>query len=112
MTKISSYNGYWFPPEIIPQAIWRCSVYPEFSRRRRFIGGTRNHGLLRDRPALTEPIWTQDRGAPAQRPTQAPCDLAFRRSLSGNRWPHGHLWRAVDAGGGVRGSSTCWSRAG
>jgi hypothetical protein len=44
MKKIS-YSEYRFPPEIIQQAIWLLSpVYTEFSRRRRFIDGTRHHG--------------------------------------------------------------------
>ena len=39
-----------------------CPVYPELSRRRRFIGGTRHYGLLRDRSALGEPFRADDRG--------------------------------------------------
>src|SRR3984893_9833938 len=45
-------------------------VYPELSRRRRFVGGTRYHGVLRNCPALGEPLRTDDRGEPAQTPTQ------------------------------------------
>src|ERR1700730_7364667 len=53
-----------------------CPVYPELSRRRRFVGGTRYHGVLRNCPALGEPLRTDDRGEPAQTPTQTLYDLA------------------------------------
>src|SRR5271166_4099405 len=65
------------------------SVHAELSRRRRVIGRAWDHSLLRNCSALGEPFRTDDRGGPAQTPTKAPCDLASRRSLSQDRWPHG-----------------------
>src|ERR1700736_1879402 len=59
-------------------------VYPDLSRRRRFVEGTRYHAVLRNCSALGEPLRTDDRGAPAQTPTQTLYDLASLRSLSEN----------------------------
>ena len=41
------------------------------------------------RPALGEPFRAEDRGRPAQTTAKAPCDLASRRGLSQDQWPHG-----------------------
>jgi hypothetical protein len=61
---------------------------PELSGRRGLIGGRRHHGLLRNRSALGEPFWAEDRSGPAQMPTQAPMAVVY-------------LWRAIDAEGEV-----------
>src|ERR1700724_4819142 len=79
------------------------SVHAELPRRRRFVGGTRDHGLLRDRPALGEPFRADGRSGPAQTPTQTPYDLASGRNLSENRWPDGlSVARRRRRGGGPR----------
>ncbi len=41
-----SHSGYRFPPEIIPHAICLYIRFTLSFRRRRFVGGTRDHGLL------------------------------------------------------------------
>jgi site-specific DNA recombinase len=45
-------------------------VHLELPRRRRFVGGTRHHGLLRDHSALGESFRADDRGGFAQAPPQ------------------------------------------
>jgi len=47
------------------------SVLPELLRRRRFVGGTRNRSLPRDR----ESFWAQDRGRSSQTPAEAAHDM-------------------------------------
>ena len=96
MNKIS-YSGYRFPPEIIQQAIW---FYLRFTlrRRRRFIGGTRSGGVLRDGSALGESFRTDDCGRPAEASPETSHDLASRLrrpaafAASLNSRPN---WRAV-----------------
>ena len=62
MNKIS-YSGYRFPPEMIQQAdMVLPPVHPQPARRRRFIGGARSGGVLRDGSALGESFRTDDRG--------------------------------------------------
>jgi hypothetical protein len=62
-------------------------VYPELSRRRRFVGGTRDHGLLRNCSALGEPFWAVSRSGPAQTTLPAPdaetLDVVVRRDTVG-----------------------------
>src|SRR3984893_15820981 len=70
MIKIS-YSGYRFRTRDL--ALY--SVRAELPRRRRFVGGTRDHGLLSDRPALGEPFRADGRSGPAQTPTQTSYDL-------------------------------------
>src|ERR1700724_701071 len=84
MIKIS-YSGYRFRTRDL--ALY--SVHAELPRRRRFVGGTRDHGLLWDRPALGEAFRADGRSGPAQTPTHTPYDVAPGRSLSENRWPDG-----------------------
>jgi hypothetical protein len=75
------YAGYRFPPEIIQQAIW---LYVRFTLSFRDVEDllaergiiTRYHGVLRNCPALGEPLRTDDCGEPAQTPTQTLYDLA------------------------------------
>ena len=52
------------------------SVHLELSRRRRFVGGARNNGLLRNSPVLGEPFRADDRRGFAQATLQALRDLA------------------------------------
>src|ERR1700677_1187394 len=50
------------------------ALYPfhlELARRRRFVGGTRDHGLLRNHSALGEPFRADDRGGFAQTSPEA-----------------------------------------
>ena len=101
MNKISC-SGYGFPPEIIQQAILVLPpVQPEPARRRRFIGGTRSGGVLRDGSALGESFRTDDCGRPTKAPPEASYDLASGRGLSENRRPNGLPLAAVDAEGEV-----------
>src|SRR5271157_5318325 len=76
-------------------------VHPQPARRRRFIGGTRSGGVLRDGSALGEPFRTDDRGRPAKASSEASHHLASGRGLSENRRSYVYLWRAVDAEGEV-----------
>src|ERR1700747_2864436 len=89
MTKIS-YSGYRFPPEVIQQAIW---LYVRFTLSFRDV-----EDLLAERGIVvsyeTVRRWVNHFGPKIaanlrKRPTQAPHDLASRRSLSEDRWPHG-----------------------
>jgi hypothetical protein len=73
MSKIS-YAGYCFPPEIIQQTIW---LYVRFTLSFRDVDD-----LLAERGIMVS--YAEDRSGSAQTPTQAPCDLASRRSLSEN----------------------------
>src|ERR1700720_3077310 len=61
-------------------------VYPELSRRRRFVGGTRYHGVLRNCPALGEPLKPY---------TTWHLDEVYLK-IDGRMV---YLWRAVDAEG-------------
>src|SRR5271166_1682350 len=64
-------------------------VHPEPARRRRFIGGTRGGGVLRDGSALGESFWTDDRGRLTEASPKTSYDLASGRGLSENRRPNG-----------------------
>jgi transposase-like protein len=77
MKKIS-HKGYRFPLEIIQQAIW---LYVRFTLSFRDV-----EDLLAERGIMVsyetvrrwgEPLRTDDRGEPAQTPTQTLYDLAF-----------------------------------
>jgi putative transposase len=77
------------------------SIHFKLSRRRRFVGGARNHGLLRIGSALGEPFRADDRGRFAHASPQAfstwHLDEVYLK-ISGRMV---HLWRAVDAEGEV-----------
>ena len=101
MQKIS-YAGYRFPPEIIQQAIW---LYLRFTLSLRDV-----EDLLAERGVCasyeTVRRWVNQFGPTIaadlrKRRLEASCDLASRRGLSENRWPHGLSLRAVDAEGEV-----------
>jgi hypothetical protein len=66
MKKIS-YRGYRFPPEIIQQKIW---LYLRFTLSLRDVEDLLAErgitGLLRDRSALGESFWADDRSGSAQ----------------------------------------------
>ncbi len=102
MTKIS-YAGYRFPPEIIQQAIW---LYVRFTLSFRDV-----KDLFAERGITvsyeTVRRWVNHFGlkiAAAQTPTQTSYDLASRRILSEDRWPHG---LSVARRGRRRRSSRC-----
>jgi transposase-like protein len=87
MSKIS-YAGYRFPPEIIQQAIW---LYVRFTLSFRDV-----EDLLEERGIMVSyetgaggTILGRRSQRTCANATQAPYDLASRRSLSENRWPHG-----------------------
>ena len=83
------YSGYRFPPEIIQQAI---RLYVRFTLSFRDV-----EDLLAERGIVvsyeTVRRWVNHFGpmiaADLRKRRQAPYDLAFGRSLSENRWPHG-----------------------
>jgi hypothetical protein len=58
--QIISGRGYRFPHEIIQQAIWLYLRFTLSARRRGFVGGTRDHGLLRNGSALGKSFRTRD----------------------------------------------------
>jgi transposase len=64
-------------------------VHPQPARRRRFVGGTRSGGVLRDGSAVGEPFRTEDRCQFAKASAETSHDLASRRGLSENRRPNG-----------------------
>src|SRR5450631_2479379 len=88
--KQISYAGYRFPPEVIDHAIW---LYLRFTLSFRDVedllaerGITVSYETIR---RWVNHFGLMDSRGLAQTPTQAPQDLAYGRSLSENRWPHG-----------------------
>ena len=100
MTKIGD-AGYRFPPEVIHQAIALPPVHLQPAQRRRFVGGTRSAGVLRDSSTLGESFRTDDRiqlaKASLKPHTTWHLDEVYLKIDGGMVC----LWRAVDAEGEV-----------
>src|SRR5579872_98999 len=76
-------------------------VHPEPARRRRFIGGARSGGVLRDGSALGESFRTDDRGRPTEAPPKTSYDWHLDEVYLKIDGRMVYLWRAVDAEGEV-----------
>src|SRR5579872_7070329 len=76
-------------------------VHSEPARRRRFIGGARSGGVLRDGSALGESFRTDDRGRPTEAPPKTSYDWHLDEVYLKIDGRMVYLWRAVDAEGEV-----------